>query len=172
MLEWSMAKLIKTRRAALEDIGPIARLWRHMMDGHRALDVRFALDRRAEEEFAEYLRDVLENYLHAVFVATREEEIVGYAVVAEMENPPVFELKRYGFVCEICVAPRQEGQGIGKVLFERATRWFKLRGLTVVQLNVSPHNARGVRFYEQLGFKPFLNILWLDLSPDPQAADR
>lgn len=170
MFELSMAKPIQTRRAALEDIGHIVRLWRHLMDGHHALDARFALDCRAEEAFAEYLQDILGNYLHAVFVATREEEVIGYAIVAEMDNPPVFELKRYGFVCEICVGPGQEGQGVGKVLFERATRWFKRRGLSVVQLNVSPHNVRGMRFYEQLGFKPFLNILWLDLPPDQEVA--
>jgi ribosomal protein S18 acetylase RimI-like enzyme len=143
-----------------------------MMDAHRALDARFALDRRADEEFAEYLREILDNYLHGIFVATREEEVVGYAIVAEMENPPVFEPKRYGFVCEICVAPRQEGQGIGKVLFERTRRWFERRGLTVVQLNVSPRNERGLKFYEELGFKPFLNILWLDLAQGRRGESR
>lgn len=165
----SMAKPIKTRRAAADDAGAIGHLWRHMMDAHRALDARFALDRRAGEEFAEYLQDILGNYLHAVFVATREEEVVGYTIVAEMENPPLFELKRYGFLCEICVDPRHEGQGIGKALFERATRWFKRRGLTVVQLNVSPGNDKGLRFYGELGFKSFLNILWLDLLQDRKA---
>jgi len=155
---------IRTRRASREDLDVICRLWRHLMDYHESFDPRFELDREAEAEFKQYVLDILDNYLHAVFVATRDEKVLGYTIVAEMENPAVFRLKRYGFVCEICVDPQTQGAGVGQALYERAVRWFKRRNLSVVQLNVAPGNEAGRKFYERLGFKPFLNILWLDLE--------
>jgi GNAT superfamily N-acetyltransferase len=155
---------IRTRRAGIEDAPAIKGLWRHMMDYHVELDPRFAMDGRANEHFELYLTDTLNNFDHAVFVATRENQIVGYTIVAEMENPAVFKLKRYGFICEICTGPEHKGKGVGRVLFDRAVRWCKRRGLEVVQLNASPLNEAGKTFYQQLGFKPFLDILWLDLK--------
>lgn len=160
---------VKTRRAAPEDHPEVVRLWRHMMDYHHSLDPRFALDRRANEEFAQYLVDIQESFLHAIFVATVGEQIVGYIIVAEMDNPAVFAMKRYGFVCEVCVDPEHTGEGIGHLLFERAFRWFRRRGLTSVQLNVSPRNESGLHFYHQLGFRPFLEVLWKDLEEDKKS---
>ena len=126
-----------------------------MMDSHASLHPKgFALDPRSDEEFQTYLREILSNYLHAVFIATRKEEVVGYTIIAEMENPPVFSLKRYGFICEICVDPGCQGEGIGKVLFDRAARWFKRRELNIIQLNVSNGNEAGMKFYNRLGFAP------------------
>ncbi len=157
---------IQTRRAAQDDLPEICRLWRHMMEAHQQLHRDgFALDRAADNEFLTYLQDILENYLHAVFVATKDERVAGYAIVAEMENPSVFALKRYGFICEICVDPALQGGGVGHALFERARRWFERRGLKVVQLNVAPGNQAAKRFYENLGFQPFLETLWVDLKP-------
>lgn len=157
---------VQTRRAGRDDLPEIGRLWRHMMEAHRKLHPEgFTLDRAADSEFLAYLTDILENYLHAVFVATKEDCVVGYAIVAEMENPSVFALKRYGFICEICVDPALQGGGVGHALFGRARRWFERRGLTVVQLNVAPGNQAAKRFYENLGFQPFLETLWMDLKP-------
>ena len=135
-----------------------------MMEDHQSFDSRFQLDARADEEFEEYFSTILGSYSNAIFVATGADSVVGYTIVAEMENPAVFELKKYGFLCEISVDPGFAGRGVGRILFDRARRWFKRRGLEVIQLNVSRKNEPGLRFYSQLGFRPFLDILWLDLQ--------
>jgi ribosomal protein S18 acetylase RimI-like enzyme len=162
-----------TRRAARSDADAISALWRQMMDYHARLDDRFALDPGASQDFTAYLDDILENYIYAVFVACErgKEQILGYTIVTEMDNPPVFRLKRYGFISEICVAEGHQGRGVGKALLDRANRWFRRRGLKVAQLNVSPHNKTGLEFYHKRGFSTFLEILWLDLEEDKKRHD-
>jgi len=87
---------IQTRRAAQDDLPEICRLWRQMMEAHQQLHREgFALDRAADNEFLTYLKDILENYLHAVFVATKDERVAGYAIVAEMETPKLAWLKQH-----------------------------------------------------------------------------
>lgn len=167
--EWSFVMSdppkLKTRRASSDDFPAIGRLWKAMMDRHQQGDARFTLERGAATAFQRYLHDVLNNYYYAIFVSTIDAEVVGYAIIAEMDNPEVFQLKKYGFICEISVDENRQRRGIGQALFDRAKRWFLRRGLKVVQLNVSPRNREALEFYHKLGFEPFLEILWKDLAP-------
>jgi len=155
---------VRTRRAVPEDIPAIGRLWRQMIDFHSSLDSHFALNPQADAHYEEHLSNLIEDYLFAVYVAFTEEGTAGYVIIAEMENPPFFEPRRYGFICEICVDNHFQGRGVGKSLVERAVRWCRRRQLKSLQLNTSPKNETALQFYAKQGFKPFLTTLWLDVE--------
>jgi ribosomal protein S18 acetylase RimI-like enzyme len=50
------------------------------------------------------------------------------------------------------VAAGQEGQGIGRMLLERAQRWAKQHRCKLLTLSVFPGNARARALYESAGF--------------------
>jgi ribosomal protein S18 acetylase RimI-like enzyme len=90
--------------------------------------------------------------------------VVGYVLALLLPNPPVFKEQRYGFIAEMVVDPAARRSGTGRQLWERAKRWFKRKEVKSVQLNVSPLNMAGMKFWGSLGFKDFLKIQWCDLD--------
>lgn len=156
----------KIRRAKEADFQRITELWIEMMSYHLSFDSRFELAVDHKESYLEYLRSIQENYDYAVFVAEEGDEIIGYTIGMILSNPTVFSLVRYGFIAEMMVSESKQRTGCGEKLWEHARRWFKRRGITVIQLNVSPHNKKGYNFWKKVGCNEFLHIMWHDIPKD------
>ena len=158
---------MKIRRMTHDDVEAISLLWLEMMREHETRDPRFELASGApEKNFSDYLLDILGKQDAVVYVAEEEDRVVGYVLALILENPGIFELKRYGFIGEMSVSRDLRRQGVGHLLWERVRRWFVRKGVTVVQLNVSPKNRSGVAFWNALGFADFLEIKWCDLEKE------
>lgn len=96
---------------------------------------------------ADSLRRQMEQEHHAFFVALRGGEPCGYVSV-ERQDEALFHLQK------IYVLPQAQGQGVGRLLFDRAVRHVRAThpGRSRLELNVNRHNkARG--FYERLGLQ-------------------
>lgn len=155
---------MKTRRMRFEDVEAVSLLWLEMMREHETRDAHFAIaDGSPEEQFRDYLLEVLEKRDAVVYVAETEGRVVGYVLALIFDNPRLFALKRYGFIGEMSVAGDHRRSGVGRELWARAEGWFRRKGIEVVQLNVSPRNTGGKSFWASLGFEDFLEVKWLDL---------
>jgi len=154
------------RRAKEEDLSQVYLLWKEMMEYHLTLDSRFDLAPDSREAYLEYLHSILDNYDYAIFVAEQDRKIVGYTVGMILSNPTVFSLSRYGFIAEMGVNSTHQRGGVGHRLWEYARRWFQRRGISVIQLNVSPRNERGYNFWTQVGCTEFLHIMWHNIPKD------
>jgi len=154
---------VTVRRATLEDLESLLDLWQEMMDYHARLDRRFrpAADGRAH--FREVVQECMADELWRVFVAVAGDELVGYIIGHSAENPPVFEMRCYGFVSDICVAPGWRCTGVGRKLFAVIRDWFRRHGLTVVQLNVAAFNPVSRAFWQEMGLQDYLNRMWLEI---------
>ncbi len=158
---------MKIRRMIHEDIGPISTLWLEMMREHERRDHHFALATdHPEQSFCEYLEGILQKQDAVVYVAEESGGVVGYVLALILDNPEIFELQKYGFIGEMSVAQQVRRQGTGRLLWESAKKWFRRKGITVVQLNVSPKNETGIPFWSSLGFGDFLEIKWCDLEKE------
>ncbi len=158
------AGMVNIRRASPDDLTSVGSLWLQMMREHESRDPRFRLSEEPEKAYIEQLRQMLDAPDNALFVAEYERRIQGYVLALLLPNPPVFKEPRYGFIAEMVVSPTLRRSGTGRLLWGRATRWFKRKGVKSVQLNVSPLNQAGIAFWESLGFKDFLKIQWCDLD--------
>lgn len=154
------------RRAKKEDLPFVVRLWKEMMDHHLSIDPRFELSLDNEGAYLDYLYSVYDNYDYAIFVLEEDAAIVGYAIAMILNNPPVFALARYGFIAEMCVTRELRRRGLGETMWNHVRRWFKRRGVNVIQLNVSPRNESGYDFWRKVGCGEFLRIMWHDIPPD------
>lgn len=133
------------------------------MDYHLSLDPRFELAHDNESAYLEYLLSIHNNFDYAIFVAETGGEVAGYTIGMILNNPPVFALDRYGFISEMAVDGTLRRNGIGMGLWEHVRRWFHRRGVTVIQLNVSPRNELGYNFWKKVSCNDFLHILWHDI---------
>ncbi len=155
------------RRAKNKDFPRITELWKEMMDYHLSLDSRFELAEDHEHAYMEYLHNIQNNYDYAIFVAQRDDTIIGYTIGMILSNPTVFSLLRYGFIAEMMITQSEQRSGCGKLLWEHVRRWFHRRGITVIQLNVSPRNEKGYNFWKKMGCDEFLHILWHTIPKNP-----
>lgn len=151
------------RRAAKHDLPFVVSLWREMMDHHLAIDPRFELAPGNEAAYLDYLYSIVENYDYAIFMAVHGDDVIGYVIGMILSNPPVFALTRYGFIAEMSVRAEHRRHGAGRLLWEHSRRWFKRRGIEVIQLNVSPRNKGGYQFWKDAGCEEFLHIMWHDI---------
>lgn len=158
-------KPITVRRMKASEIPRVAQLWREMMEYHISLDSRFELAVGSDEAYQEYLRSTMTGYDSAIFVAESDGKVVGYTIAMILSNPAVFALERYGFISEMGVDKRFQRRGVGRKMWEHARRWLKRRGISVMQLNVSPRNEKGYSFWKKMGCTEFLTIMWHDIPP-------
>lgn len=154
---------IVVRRAGLRDVDDILPLWEEMMRFHAALDPRLEVG----PEGASYMRRVFREWLRSedcrVLVAEAEGEIVGYIVGRVADNPPVFRLRTYGHISDICVAPEWRRRGVGRRLYGALREWFKEEGLSVVQLNAAHRNPTSLAFWRAMGFEDYLHRMWREI---------
>lgn len=155
---------LSTRRARREDFPRLVELWREMMDFHTGLDPRFQTAPAGREAYLQFLEETSRQLDAAIFVAEREDRLLGYTIASILVNPAIYALPQYGYISEMAVDEASRGAGVGHALWQAAAEWLGRRGLTVVQLNVSPLNERGQKFWRGLGFRDFLEILWCDIA--------
>ena len=150
------------RRARTEDVEPIVVLWREMLDYHVPLDPRFELSPAAPIVMGQWIEAALENERAAVFVAeTSPGALDGYCHATIQEYPAIVPRVLCGYVSELTVRPRR--RGIGSRLLETAHAWFREKGITYAEVNVSVKNQAARSFWRKHGYTDFIERLRRDL---------
>lgn len=161
MKEKSKARI---RPARPGDVETVARLWQQMMDFHLTFDHRFAVVADSEAICSRYARSVLDRSDYRLLVAETDGQVMAYTLGIILANPEMFVLQEYGFLAEMCVGEEFRDTGVGHELWRALSDWFQNAGINVVQLNVSVKNQRAQKFWAELGFRPFLNVMWKELG--------
>ena len=93
-----------------------------------------------------YAHEVLESAIDSgsveLFVAERDDEVIGYA---SSEPPDEGETGQVS----IYVDPEHWGDGVGATLLDRACEYLRTQGATAVQDTVLADNEVGVAFYDE-----------------------
>ena len=82
----------------------------------------------------------------------------GYACTALQAGPRLVAYTIQSYVAgenhllNLCVAPRWQRKGYGKMMLNHAIRQARLQQCSSVFLEVRPSNPSGIRLYEQKGF--------------------
>jgi ribosomal protein S18 acetylase RimI-like enzyme len=63
-----------------------------------------------------------------------------------------FNGKRVGYISDIAVDSSFEGQGVGRILLDKAEEWARTKGCHLLSLYVFSSNSRARKIYEKLGF--------------------
>lgn len=150
------------RRARAEDLDALVRLWREMWDYHARVDPHFQATPAAETVMAGWIEENMDAPRSAVLVAERGPgRIEGYCLAMILENPPVLPHQFFGYVSEISV--REKRRGVGAALLKAAHAWFRERGLSYAEVNVSVRNPEARAFWRGQGYGEFLERLRVEL---------
>jgi ribosomal protein S18 acetylase RimI-like enzyme len=145
----------RIRRATPEDLPAIGRLGAHLLRTHYAFDAqRFMAPGSAPEEaYSRFLAGELESDGVAVFVAVREDAVLGY-LYAGIEPQSWKELReRAGFVHDVVVAEAGRRMGIAAALIDAALEWMRSRGLNRALLWTAWQNEGAQILFTRLGFR-------------------
>ena len=136
-----------------EDAAEAARLWMQSAEEHTAHDPVYATAPAAEKTMRRFLADLARNSYAFVFVATVGDRTVGFISGELREGSPTFQPKTWASVDDVFVEPDHRNGGIGHALIASVKEWAKQKGADGVSLQVAAANARGRKFYEDLGFR-------------------
>jgi GNAT superfamily N-acetyltransferase len=150
------------RRARTEDVEAMVRLWREMLEFHLPLDPRFEISPAANVVMGQWIEDGLQNERSALWVAeSAPGTLEGYCHATIQEYPAIVPRVLCGYVSELAV--RRRRQGIGSRLLEEAHAWFRAKGITYAEVNVSVKNAVAGGFWRKHGYTEFIERLRRDL---------
>jgi ribosomal protein S18 acetylase RimI-like enzyme len=104
------------RRAKLQDIPAIVKLWKEMMEFHKKRDPFFTLADDGDEVFGEFLEKNINSETACVYVAIVGGTIVGYCQGVLEKHPPLLAQTDYGQVLDFAVAADYRRTGLGERL--------------------------------------------------------
>jgi ribosomal protein S18 acetylase RimI-like enzyme len=149
-----MAADVRVRRAKLEDMPALTRLWRELVGFHEALGGQdFRLAPGAEAGWKKYLRGHLGKTDKLCLVAEIAGEPVAFLVAGLEERPGVFMEREYGHISDAYVQEPHRGKGVGKALVLEGLAWFEEKRVGRVRLQTDARNTLGFEFWKKLGFQ-------------------
>ena len=100
-------------------------------------------------QFEQYIEATNQKQNSAVFVATKEEQILGYMIV-QGETQKRIAHRAY---IVIGVHSASRGKGVGTALFTHAEQWAKEADIQRLELTVIKHNEAAYHLYKKMGFQ-------------------
>jgi len=151
------------RPATRRDVPALVALWEELMEFHRARDPFFTQSREGRQIFARFVEENIRNDAACVLVATVDAQIVGYCQGILDRHPPALALADFGQILDFGVTADYRRAGIGAQMFQALCEWFRREGIRRVEVRHSTANEIGARFWPKMGFKPYLQTLFLEL---------
>lgn len=130
----------------------IAELWLPFAEEMAEMDAHNELAGSVREEARSYRRDLLADDDTVTFLAEDDASLVGYAVGAYGESPPVFARGPATNVEELYVRPERRKEGIGSELLDRLKGWARARDCERLTLSVNARNDAALETYRARGF--------------------
>jgi ribosomal protein S18 acetylase RimI-like enzyme len=152
----------RATRADLPALGPLGAL---LMRTHHAFDPQRFLPPGDDPEsgYAWFLETQLNEPEAVVFVAERDEGVVGY-VYAGLEPLSWKELRGpAGFIHDIVVDESARSSGVARQLLSAAISWLREQGAPRAMLWTATDNAGAHRLFESAGFRKTMVEMTLEL---------
>jgi GNAT superfamily N-acetyltransferase len=141
------------RAGRKDDAAEAARLWMRSAEEHTAHDRVYETAPGAEKTMRRFLADVANSGYSFLFVAAAGDRTVGFISGELRQGSPTFLPRTWASVDDVFVEPEYRNRGMGRALLHSVRDWAQERGADGISLQVAAANARGRKFYEDLGFR-------------------
>ena len=141
------------RAGRKDDAAEAARLWMRSAEEHTAHDRIYETAPGAEKTMRRFLVDVANSGYSFLFVAAAGDRTVGFISGELRQGSPTFLPRTWASVDDVFVEPEYRNRGMGRALLQSVSDWAQERGADGISLQVAAANARGRKFYEDLGFR-------------------
>ncbi len=159
------------RRAQQADQNRIGELWLRLLREQASLDDRFDVADDALERWENDFPMWLDDETARVYVAERDQEIVGFASARRWGPAPIYEESSEVFLDELYVQKDARRQGIGTQLLRAVRDWTDRLGAERIRLNVLTANNAGRAFWAAQEAVPLTMTFTIECSDRDDAAD-
>lgn len=113
--------------------------------------------RRTRAELDEYNQAAMQKAMgqmpaDAALLVARDEAQTPAGFIYLTTESDYFTGDKLGYISDLAVVPKFEGQGVGRLLMSAAEDWAREKGYRVLTLDVFAGNERARRVYEKLGY--------------------
>lgn len=151
------------RPATVRDLPEIVAIWGELAFHHARLDEAFRPSLHWQEEYRQFIRNLLDRDDARAVVAVEGGRVIGYAVGRITLLPGFFERRRRGYIHDVVTERAFRRRGVGRGLVEALLAWMQESGVTTVELTVAVMNQEAAAFWTRLGFVPYMHHLKREL---------
>jgi ribosomal protein S18 acetylase RimI-like enzyme len=143
---------MKIREAMPDDVPGLQALWIELMDYHSHLDPAYARSEPAVTNWANYVNSKFKDESSAIFVAIDSGTLMGYVGAVVREYPPVWTIRKFGFIEEIAVTGDSRRHGIGRQLLVVSEEWLLAQGVKKIEVKIDVANKASQGLFRSQGF--------------------
>ena len=130
-----------------------------------AVDRRVILAPVSEHEFLSGFAETLQRDASVAFVAEVDGELAGFISGGLGLNQPDRLPERHATVGYLWVAEPFRRRGLGRELFAAVATWAGTQdGISHFEMPVLAADSEAARFWQAIGFTPFIQRLWAPLD--------
>lgn len=152
--------IIRTMKKS--DLAGLMALLAKVVDYHRRIDSYykpFSKFKNLKAEAESWLKD--KDLL--VLAAEDGGELIGYFRGSAESAPDYVDRDKIGIVYDVFILEPYRRQGIAKMFFAQARKWFLKKRVKNIELNVDARNSAAIKFWKELGFFDYKLRMRLDL---------
>jgi len=156
--------VIKIFEAEEKHIPDITRLWKEFIQFHIDIEPIWIPNEGAEDgQREEQTKPLMASGKGLVLVALDGEKVIGYSI-SEIKDPPRGSTRtEYGYIHHMAITEKYRRCGIGEQMFNEILKWFKLKGMDRIELDITSKNYVSSSFWGKLGFEEYVRTLFLDI---------
>lgn len=147
--------MILIREYRAEDYEQVSACFIELQEHERAIDEHIAEGARVVKKYLDYMFSRCEETGGKVFVAERDESVIGFVSVWTKIRMKAIEESEYeyAYVSDLVVSKEHRGLGAGKALLQRAEEYARLEGAKILRIGVLTKNEVARNLYNELGFE-------------------
>jgi len=147
---------IKIQKATLKDLKKIQELCQLLVKKeYKQYDKFLNLDWTFGKQGTEYFKRVLTKKDSCVFIAIKDDKIIGYLIGRIIKGERYRILPKVAGLDSMFVMKEYQGEGIGSKLYYSLVKWCKSKKVKIMKVESSAQNKQGINFYRKNGFKDY-----------------
>lgn len=164
--------MIVIRKAMLKDIHTLTSLENELYDNQveylresksQNLD-DFILKNNSNKFLKQFILKMIRSKNGLVLIAEFDKEIAGYLIIIIKKNIPIFKLEKLAEITDIYIKEEYRGKGISNKFRDEVFKWYKIKKISSIILDMLPNNIHAKMIYEKWGFNEFLIEMRMRLS--------
>ena len=148
---------MNVRKAKLKDVSSIANMGLKLGRYHLKYDPKYmALVPNVLQLYKKHFARSIHSRNSLMLIAEVKGKIIAYCLAELGKRPPVYRVRRVGYISDVYVEPSYRRKGISKKFLEESHNWFKEKKLNYSELAVYEKNKGAVTAYKKAGYLPIL----------------
>lgn len=151
---------ITVRKTRLFDAEDLARLYIEFWKPHKKSDplLEFKEKLTLKNQITAARKDIKKRNNH-IFVAVKDNKVIGFIEFFIKKNDKVFKIKEYGYLNSATILKKYRIKGIAKKLYLAAANFLKDSGIKYVKTNVYISSKLALKAWQKVGFKTQSSIM-------------